>query len=90
MARAKGWDYEFVPEATLLVLAAGLRVGELPITFTDRVRGHSKLGKDQLIRGFTFFCTATLQYRLHLGRFNRHTDPGSIEGGKSVDGIRAG
>ena len=73
-----------------LVLAAWLRVSELPIIFTDRVRGHSKLGIDQVIRGFTSFCTATLQYRLHLGRFNRPTDIGSKVGERFVDGIAGG
>lgn len=69
--RAKGRDYEFVPEAVLLVLAAGLRVGEVPILFTGRVRGSSKLGRKQVLRGIVSIFSASFQYRLRLGRFAR-------------------
>jgi len=71
LARARGRDYEFQPEAALLVLAAGFKVHEIPIVFTDRVRGRSKLGKKQAVKALVFFVTATLQYRLRLGRFAR-------------------
>ena len=71
LARAKGRDYEFMPEATLLVLAAGLRVREIPIVFTERVRGSSKLGLKQALKAILSFLVASLQYRLRLGRFVR-------------------
>ena len=70
-ARAKGSDYEFVPEATLLVLAAGLRVREVPIVFTGRVRGRSKLGTKQAVKGLISFLSVSVQYRLRMGRFGR-------------------
>ncbi len=80
-ARAKGRDYEFVPEAVLLVLAAGLKVEEVPILFTGRVRGDSKLGTKQAVRGIASIFSASLQYRLHMGRFARRpaTDGGPVE-----------
>lgn len=71
--RAKGGDYEFVPEAVLLLLAAGLRVGEVPILFTGRLRGTSKLGAKQVLRGIVSIFTASFQYRLRLGRFARRS-----------------
>ena len=71
LARAKGTGYEFVPEAILLALAAGLRVQEVPITFAGRERGESKLGKRQVITGIGFGLSSVLRYRLGLGRFSR-------------------
>ena len=76
VARARGRDFEFMPEAVLLVLAAGLRVEEVPILFTGRVRGNSKLGTKQAVRGIASIFSASLQYRLHLGRFARRPAPG--------------
>ena len=69
--RAKGRDFEFVPEAVLLVLAAGLKVDEVPIVFTGRVRGSSKLGLKQALKGIVSLFNACLQYRLRVGRFAR-------------------
>ena len=71
LARAKGTGYEFVPEAILLALAAGLRVQEVPITFSGRQRGESKLGRRQVIDGIGFGLSSALRYRLGLGRFSR-------------------
>lgn len=81
VARAKGRDYEFVPEATLLVLAAGLRVQEVPIVFTDRTRGQSKLGLKQAMKAVVSFFSSSFQYRLGLGRFVRYTAESSQPGG---------
>lgn len=69
--RSKGEDYEFVPEAMLLVLAAGMRVAEVPTTFNERVRGSSKLGAKQAIRGIASLLSASIQYKLATGRFSR-------------------
>ena len=69
--RARGRDFEFVPEAMLVVLAAGLSVGEVPVTFTGRVRGSSKLGLKQALIGVASLFNLSLQYRLRLGRFSR-------------------
>ena len=71
--RAEGRDYEFVPEAVLLVLAAGLSVVEVPILFTGRLRGSSKLGTKQALRGIVSIFSASFQYRLRLGRFARRS-----------------
>jgi dolichol-phosphate mannosyltransferase len=79
-ARAKGRDYEFVPEAMLLVLAAGLAVGEVPIVFTGRARGSSKLGLKQAVKGVASVFSASLQYRLRLGRFARPSSAGDGAG----------
>jgi dolichol-phosphate mannosyltransferase len=69
--RARCRGYDFVPEATLLVLAAGLTIREIPVVFTNRVLGDSKLGMRQTIKGLTSFVAIVLQYRLRLGRYAR-------------------
>ncbi len=69
--RAKGRQSEFVPEAVLLVLAAGMGVAEVPILFTNRARGSSKAGPIQVLNGITSLFSTSLQYRLRLGRFSR-------------------
>lgn len=69
--RSKGQHYEFVPEVTLLILAAGMRVAEVPTTFNGRVSGSSKLGAVQAIRGIASLFSASTQYRLAIGRFSR-------------------
>ena len=69
--RARGRDFEFVPEAVLLVLAAGMKVGEVPICFTGRISGNSKLGTTQALRGIAALFSNSLQYRLGSGRFSR-------------------
>ena len=68
--RARGNGYEFVPEVMLLALASGLRVVEVPITFTDRERGRSKLGKSQAVGHILHTLAGIVQYRLGLGRFS--------------------
>ena len=69
--RSKGEHYEFVPEATLLILAAGMSVAEVPTTFNGRVTGSSKLGAKQAIRGIASLFSTSIQYRLATGRFSR-------------------
>ena len=71
MERSKGDHYEFVPEAMLLILAAGMRVAEVPTSFNGRVRGSSKLRAKQAIRGIASLFSASIQYRLAIGRFSR-------------------
>ena len=74
LSRAKGSGFEFMPESTLLLMAAGLRVQEVPITFTGRRLGESKLDKRQVLKGITFCVSNVLRYRLRLGRFSRCRD----------------
>lgn len=71
LSRAKGNGYEFMPESTLLVLASALRIQEIPITFTERRLGKSKLDKSQVLKGIIFCVSSVLRYRLRLGRFSR-------------------
>ena len=71
LSRAKGNGYEFMPESTLLVLASGLNIQEIPITFTNRRFGMSKLDKRQVIKGMIFCVSSIFRYRLRLGRFSR-------------------
>ena len=73
--RARGSGYEFVPEAVLLALAAGLKVQEVPITFTGRQLGKSKMGLREVLKGLTSCFSTVVQYRLRLGRFYRHQAP---------------
>ena len=69
--RSKGNHYEFVPEAMLLILAAGMKVAEVPTSFNGRVSGSSKLRAKQAIRGIASLFSASIQYRLAMGRFSR-------------------
>ena len=64
-------DFEFQPECTLIAMKHGLRIVEVPITFTDRQEGKSKLGMTQNIRWILFFVGALISYRLGIGRFSR-------------------
>ena len=70
-ARSKSNGYGFMPEVTLLVMAAGMKVLEVPITFTGRKRGQSKMGTRQMINGLGSLLSNVLQYRLRLGRYSR-------------------
>lgn len=69
--RSKGQHYEFVPEAMLLILAAGMKVAEVPTIFNGRVSGRSKMGPMQAIRGVACLFSASIQYRFAIGRFSR-------------------
>lgn len=69
--RSKGEHYEFVPEAMLLVLAAGMKVAEVPTIFNGRAGGKSKLGTTQAIRGVVSLFSASIRYRFAMGRFTR-------------------
>lgn len=71
LSRAKGIGYEFVPEALLLAMAGGYKVREVPITFTGRQSGKSKMGLRDVLKGFFFSFNVVMKYRLGLGRFSR-------------------
>ena len=71
LSRAKGNGYEFMAEAVLIALAGRLQVVEVPITFTDRMRGESKLGKAQAVADILYSLANVLLYRLGVGRFAR-------------------
>ena len=70
LSRAKGSGYEFMAESTLLVMAAGFKIKEVPIIFTGWLSGESKLDQRQVLKGI-FLCGANvLRYWIHLGRFS--------------------
>ena len=71
VGESKGRDFEFQPECTLIAMRHGLHIVEVPIVFTARSEGKSKLGMAQNIRWFLFFTGALLTFRLRLGRFSR-------------------
>ena len=79
--RARGAGYEFVPEAMLVALSAGLRVVEVPITFTDRRLGESKLGRAQAVSDILHSLASVVQFRLGVGRFSRRQagEPGVVD-----------
>ena len=84
LSRAKGNGYEFMPESTLLVLASGLNIQEIPITFTNRRLGMSKLDKRQVIKGMIFCVSSIFRYRLRLGRFSRPHVTNTMDGPNST------
>ncbi len=60
---SKSNDYEFQPEAALIVMSNGLRILEVPIVFTSRAAGASKLGLSQNLKWALFFLRAILTAR---------------------------
>lgn len=73
--RSKGQHFEFMPEVVFLVLAAGLKVEQVPIVFMPRHSGESKLGLKQATTGMVSVFSNTLLYRLRLGRYRRRPFP---------------
>ncbi len=70
VSRSRARDYEFQPECMLISMAHRLPVVEVPIVFTDREEGKSKLGFGVNVRWFLFFLWAVAAYRLRIGRFS--------------------
>ena len=67
--------FAFQPEATLTLMNHSLKITEVPITFTSRAAGKSKLGVLQAVHGLLFFLFALITFRLKLGRFARSGRP---------------
>lgn len=63
ISSSKSNDYEFQPEAALIALSHGLRIVEVPIVFTSRATGASKLGLSQNLKWALFFLRAILTAR---------------------------
>lgn len=61
-ARVSGEGYAFLVEATYRARRAGLRVAEVPITFTDRREGQSKMSRKVILE------SVLMPWRLRLGR----------------------
>ena len=68
---SRGRDFEFQPECILIAMRHGLRIVEVPIIFTGRAEGKSKLGLAQSMRWLLFFLGAFIGFRLRIGRFSR-------------------
>lgn len=60
--RIAGEGYAFLVEATYRARRAGLRVAEVPITFTDRREGQSKMSRKVILE------SVLMPWRLRLGR----------------------
>jgi dolichol-phosphate mannosyltransferase len=61
-ARVAGEGYAFLVEATYRARRAGLSVAEVPITFTDRREGQSKMSRKVILE------SVLMPWRLRLGR----------------------
>ena len=71
VAESLGRDFEFQPECILIAMRHGLRIEEVPIIFTGRGEGKSKLGIAHYTKWATFFIGAFVSVRLGIGRFAR-------------------
>ena len=67
---ARGRDFEFQPECVLIAMKHRLPIVEVPIAFTARSEGRSKLGPVQQLRLLSFFLWALIAFRPGLGRFS--------------------
>ncbi|HWS86384.1 MAG TPA: polyprenol monophosphomannose synthase [Pyrinomonadaceae bacterium] len=74
--RVAGEGYAFLVEATYRASRAGLRISEVPITFTDRREGQSKMSRKVILE------SVLMPWRL---RFGRRKD----EGGRMKEGMKA-
>jgi len=70
--------YAFLVEATYRAHRAGLEVAEVPITFTDRREGQSKMSRKVI------FESVLMPWRLRLGR--PKADGGRVEEGMKAEG----
>ena len=68
---ARGKGFEFQPECILIAMRHGLPIAEVPIVFTERTRGKSKLRFAQTVGYILFFLTSLVTFRLRVGRFAR-------------------
>src|SRR5215213_3828844 len=77
--RVAGEGYAFLVEATYRASRAGLVVAEVPITFTDRREGQSKMSRKIILE------SVLMPWRLRLGR----KDGGNDERGTRNDELKA-
>lgn len=64
--RAKGYGFQL--ETTYRVARLGARVTEIPITFTDRVRGHSKMSGSVIVEEMALMTWWGIRDRLRRRR----------------------
>ena len=60
----KGSNYEYAPESALVIKDHGFPVREVPITFTDRVRGESKLTSKVLRKSLLYLLKTFYERRM--------------------------
>ncbi|HWS52577.1 MAG TPA: hypothetical protein VN228_00510, partial [Pyrinomonadaceae bacterium] len=70
--------YAFLVEATFRAHRAGLRVAEVPITFTDRREGKSKISRKVI------FESVLMPWRLRLAA--RRADEAQLKEGMRAEG----
>lgn len=75
VTETRGRDFEFQPEGILLAKRRGLHIAEVPITFTGRAAGESKLGLARSAKYVLLLLGILVAYKLRLGRFSRRLDP---------------
>ena len=75
VTETRGRDFEFQPEGILLAKRRGLHIAEVPITFTGRAAGESKLGLARSAKYVLLLLGILVAYKLRLGRFSRCLDP---------------
>ena len=75
-ARVAGEGYAFLVEATYRASRAGLVVAEVPITFTDRREGQSKMSRKVI------FESMLMPWRLRLGGRGEAEGPGRPADGR--------
>ena len=63
VAESRARDYEFQPEAALIALRHALRIVEVPIIFTGRAEGKSKLGMAQNLSWLVFLVRSLVVLR---------------------------
>ncbi|MCE2404827.1 MAG: glycosyltransferase [Dehalococcoidia bacterium] len=66
----RGRHFEFQPECVLIAMKHRMPIVEVPIAFTERAGGRSKLGPVQQLRLLGFFLWALIAFRPGLGRFS--------------------
>ncbi len=70
--RSTANHYEFQVESMLLVISQLLKVVEVPITFSGRIEGESKLGLSQTLKWGVFFLSELAPFHLRKGKYARH------------------
>jgi dolichol-phosphate mannosyltransferase len=84
--KARGRDFDFLPEVLVLLYVAGLRIREVPFHYRPRRDGHSRA---KLFR-FGWAYLKTLLRMRRLLRAGPGSTPGAPARGRRFDGLREG
>ena len=71
---ARGKGFEFQPECILIAMRHHLPIVEVPVVFTERTQGKSKLGFTQTVNYILFLLGSLLAFRFGVGRFSKISD----------------